>query len=71
LPNPALQRLLRLVFRRLTFTGTGVATTGWGEVSTYEFTPEFADFLAHHGTFESDFAALSSLRRLGLGFPAS
>ena len=68
LPDLALQRLLRLVVKRLTFTGTGRGHNRIGAVETYEFTPEFADFLGHCGSHIADFAALISLKRLGLGF---
>ncbi len=69
LPDPALQRLLRLVFRRLTFTGTGRGHNRLGSVSTYEFTPEFAEFATRDTLPISDSAPPTSLRRLGLGFP--
>jgi len=69
LPDAALQRLLRLIFKRLTFTGTGRGHNRIGAVETYEFTTEFADFLSHHGSHVADFAAPMSLKRLGLGFP--
>ncbi len=70
LPDPALQRLCRLVFRRLTFTGTGRGHHRVGAVDAYEFTPEFADLVAQWGAHSSSFAACTSLRRLGLGFPS-
>jgi site-specific DNA recombinase len=69
LPDPALQRLIRLVFRRVTFTGTGRGHNRVGAVSTYEFTQEFAEFATLHHPPMSGFAASTSLRRLGLGFP--
>jgi hypothetical protein len=73
LPDQALQRLSRLIFRRLVFDGVGRGHNRVCHVERYEFTPEFADFLAHHGTHTApdSFDALTSLRRLGLGFPQS
>src|SRR4029453_14817354 len=50
LSDQALQRLCRLIFRRLVFDGTGRGHHRVCHVERYEFTPEFADFLAHHGT---------------------
>ena len=71
LPDPALQRLCRLIFRRLTFDGTGRGHNRLCHVERYEFTPEFSDFLAHHGAHVAPvgFDGPMSLRRLGLGFP--
>lgn len=73
LPDQALQRLCRLIFRRLVFDGIGRGPNRVCHVEQYEFTPEFADFLDHHGTHAGaeSFGAHISLRRLGLGFPAT
>ena len=56
LPDPALQRLCRLVLRRFTCYSTGRGHVRICEVDSYELTPEFADFLARYGSHASDFA---------------
>ncbi len=69
--DPSFQRLCRLVFTRLTFGGSGRGHNRIGSVDAYTFTPEFAHLFGQLHDGASDFAAPMSLRRLGLGFPAS
>ena len=53
LDDVSFKRLVRLVFVRLTITGTGTGIHFQGAVGTYEFAPDFSDLLSHSITTPS------------------
>lgn len=47
LDDESFRRLVRLVFAKLSITGTGVGRHFQGSIGTYEFAPAFAELLSH------------------------